>query len=216
MKIKGLGPKTIEKLAEEELLWDIYDVYTLTVEDLSPILGEKISTKLIQEIEASKTPSFGTFISAFSIPLVGATAGKKLESVVNDLEDLLELDSGSCKEAGLGNVVTTNLLNWISEYFCYTYFIYTKYINITSIKAINVPKKNLGTVVITGKFDKSRDAMSRELELMGFDVKSTISSKTNYLLCADLASASSKVKKAQSLGIKTITSIDELKAFAEK
>ena len=51
LRIKGLGPKTIEKLDLEY----IEDIYMLTEERIKTRLGsEKIASKLINEIELSK------------------------------------------------------------------------------------------------------------------------------------------------------------------
>jgi len=217
MKIKGLGPKTIEKLIDKEVIQEIYDLFYLDIESISPIVGEKIAIKLIQEIDASRTTTIGTFISAFSIPLIGNTAGKKLETTLSSLQDILSADFETLKQAGLGDKAASNLLDWISDYFSVTAPAFEEKIIITDntkIKA-SINKPNVGTVVITGKFDKSRSVLQLELEELGFEVKTTVTSKTNYLLCADSDSASSKVQKAKSLGVKIVTNIDELKAFAE-
>lgn len=215
MKIKGLGPKTLEKLIDNEILVEIYDIYCCEYDDLlSEVLGTKISEKLIQEIEASKTPTLSMFISAFSIPLIGSTAAKKLESVCSSIQDICELTKEKCKKAGLGDVATTNLLNWIEDYFVDRADIFSEYITIKSDSSPKT-KTNLGIVVITGKFDRPRAEIQSELEALGFEVKSTVSSKTNYLLCAAEDSTSSKAQKAASLGIKLAKTIDELKAFAE-
>lgn len=216
MKIKGLGPKTLEKLIDNDILVEIYDIYACPYDDLlSEVLGTKISEKLIQEIEASKTPTLSTFISAFSIPLIGNTAAKKLESVCSSVLGICELTRENCKQAGLGEVATNNLLDWIENYFIDRADLFSQCITIKSESSPKA-KTNLGIVVITGKFDKSRSEIQSELEALGFEVKTTVSSKTNYLLCAAEDSTSSKAQKAMSLGIKLAKTIDELKAFAEK
>ena len=54
LRIKGLGPKTIEKLNLEY----IDDIYMLTEERIKEKLGsEKIASKLINEIELSQIPA---------------------------------------------------------------------------------------------------------------------------------------------------------------
>lgn len=59
------------------------------------------------------------------------------------------------------------------------------------------------TFVITGSLShfENRDAMKEYIEQRGGKVAGSVSSKTSYLINNDVTSASSKNKKAQSLGI---------------
>ncbi len=61
-------------------------------------------------------------------------------------------------------------------------------------------------VVITGSFIISRDVIKSKIESLGGKVVSSISSKTNYLVCGQ--DAGSKLTDAQNLGIKIITDLD--------
>jgi DNA ligase (NAD+) len=75
----------------------------------------------------------------------------------------------------------------------------------------NAPKasKYLGkTFVITGSFEISRDVIKDKLEQMGATVSGSISKNTDYLLAGE--KAGSKLDKAQNLGIKVITSLEEV------
>ena len=61
MKIMGLGEKTLEKLGFES----INDIYNVTEEQLKTSLGDKIGTKLYNEIAKSKIIELSTFINSF-------------------------------------------------------------------------------------------------------------------------------------------------------
>ena len=65
----------------------------------------------LEEIDKSKQADLSTVIAAFSIPLVGNTAAKKIAAVVSSIDDIT---SETCISAGLGDKVTSNLLNWVS------------------------------------------------------------------------------------------------------
>jgi DNA ligase (NAD+) len=71
--IKGLGEKTIEKLG----LSSIIDLYYLDSIEAEEVLGSKIATKLLDEIEKSKQATFATVLASMSIPLVGNTIATK-------------------------------------------------------------------------------------------------------------------------------------------
>lgn len=207
MKIKGMGPKTLEKLG----IISITELYELTKEDLVDIMGEKIGTKLSTEIENSKIKDFPTFLAAFSIPLIGTTAASKLGSVVNNVSNITP---NAAKEAGLGDKATESLWSWI-EQFWYLEFINLPVIQTNAIVPTRTDVQKLDkadciTVVITGKLNdyKNRVEAKAYLEGLGFSVTASVTKKTNYLI-DEAGRASSSRSKAESYGV-TITSIIEL------
>jgi NAD-dependent DNA ligase len=108
LKIKGLGPSTIAKLE----LSCFEDIYLLSLDNLIKELNsEKIAIKLFEEIELSKSRPLNSVLSAFGIPLIGKTAADKLSKVCSSIHDINEQ---TCKQAGLGEKATTNLLEWLN------------------------------------------------------------------------------------------------------
>lgn len=209
MKIKGFGTKTIEKLE----LSSISDLYELEQETMAPILGDKIASKLQAEIDAKRTVDFGEFISSLGIPLIGSAAGKKLATNANSWTDLEKL---SPEDTGIGNKALQNLTAWMnSEIGMETMSINIEFTE-KSKKATVAPTVQRGTVVITGKLNdfKNRAEAASFLETHGFDVKGSVSSKTNYLIVED-GSTSSKTAKADSLGIPILTIKDLLSLIGE-
>jgi DNA ligase (NAD+) len=196
MKIKGLGEKTVEKLGFE----DIRDIYSIKDEILIDKIGEKLGRKLLQEIEGSRTVPISVFLSALSIPLLGSTAARKLSRFVKDISDI---DRETCELAGLGPKVTDNLLRWIELEGELPQELGIALIPETaedSIKPLNL------TVVVSGKVDGyTRDSIRQYLETYGIKVVGTVSKNTDYLICNDKESNSSKVKKASELEIEILT-----------
>lgn len=208
MKIKGLGPKTLEKLSEGLCVSDIDDIYTLTEEDLIPILGEKVSKKLVGEIEGSKQTSLGTFISALSIPLIGNTAGVKIESLQNTNLETITFEQ--LRKVGIGEAAANSFLGWVQD----------KWEKLSILLPITFTTKALVTenftVVITGVFEKSRTILKEEISKLGGVVRDSVSSKTNFLLLGESKSVSSKEKKATQLGIPIVKSMEDLIEKLEK
>lgn len=201
MKIKGLGEKTLEKLNID----DIPELYSLKLETLVSIVGEKVGTKIFDEIAQSKTVSLATFIQAFGVPLIGNSAATKLAKVTDSLWDLTpEL----CKKAGLGQKATDNLLQWIKLNV-------SKYsdLPITPSTTHTITEtRDLFKVAITGKLnDYSSRAKAKEfLEAKGVTVLSGVSSKVNYLICETNDTNSSSYVKAKNLNIPVVTMNDIL------
>ena len=201
LSIKGMGPKTIEKLD----LADITELYYLDPDYVSEVLGEKVAVKLLNEIEKSKGASLETVIAAFSIPLVGGTAGKKLATVVTKIDDITE---EACKQAGLGAKVTENLLSWfLTDYQEMKEFLPFTFTNGNNKTSDPSSKK----VCITGKlksFKKKADAEA-SLSAAGFTLVDSVTKTTDYLVDEE-GKMSAKREKAVQYGITIITDINIL------
>lgn len=209
VKIKGLGERTLEKLEELDLK-DIPDIYNLTEEQLTPLLGEKISKKLVLEIEKAKQLSLSTFLAALSIPSIGSTAGLKIEAIGKT-----ELDSISYEElraAGLGDIASNFFLSWVRD----------KWESLSSLPVVfekptkSTPAGNSFSVVVTGTFKESRTKIKEDIIALGGVVRESISSKTNFLLLGEASKVSSKHKKAIELGIPILHSMEDLLNILEK
>ncbi len=194
MRIRGLGAKTIEKLNISE----ISQIYLLEEETLIELLGEKVGQKLNQEIVNSLNADLPTIIESFSIPLIGNTAAKKIAATVTSIWDITV---EKCKEAGLGEKATVNLITFIEDE---KELLNSLPFSYSSNKTINTIFR--GSLVITGKL---RDYSSRELakamlEKYGFKVTDSVTKNTNYLIDEE-GVESSKRKKAESLNIPILT-----------
>lgn len=195
--IKGLGPKTIEKLQLQE----ITEIYYLDAQEVEAVIGAKMAEKLLQEIERSKSASLSSVLEAFSIPLFGGTAARKLAEVVSSIE---EITSESCKQAGLGEKVTKNILNWLETEY--------KEINeFLPFKFNNAKKSNGKTVCITGKLKsyKNRSEAEADLTAAGYIVVPSVTKSTDYLV-DESDNISSKKEKAMKYGTIIITDLKDL------
>lgn len=196
MKIKGLGEKTLEKLELET----IRDIYCLSKETLIDVLGDKIGTKLFNEIEFSKVTTIEKILPAFSIPLIGSTAARKVYAVRDKLE-FISFDI--CKTAGLGDKASDNLANWLID----NYSVY-KDLPLTYLGRANTPitKSANIKICITGKLDdySSRSLATTFLEGKGITVVSSVTKTLDYLINED-NKPSSKLSKANSYTIPVVT-----------
>jgi len=198
--IKGLGPKSIEKLGLSELT----ELFYMDAEEVTSILGEKLAVKLLDEIKKAKSASLDTVIASFGIPLVGGTASKKIAGVVNSID---EINQETCKIAGLGAKVTENLLNWIQT----DYQEMKEFLPFTFEGIMEVCDVNAKRVCITGKlksYKKKADAEGA-LRAAGFTLVDSVTKTTDYLVDEE-GKGSSKRDKAVSYGITIITDLNDL------
>lgn len=201
LSIKGLGPATIIKLG----LNDITEVFYLDRDTVIGLLGTKVADKLLDEIEKSKNADLATVLSSMSIPLMGTTASKKIASVVNSIE---EITPDKCREAGLGEKVIENLINWIStEYQEMKEFLPFSFKSTPVISS----KEAIGTVCITGKLTsyKNKAEATKLLEAAGFKVVESVTKTLSYLIDEE-DKGSSKRQKAEQYGVTIVTNIHDL------
>jgi NAD-dependent DNA ligase len=200
--IKGMGPRSVEKLD----LQDLTELFYLDVDSVTQALGSaKTAAKLLDEIEQAKTADLATVLASFSITLVGQTASKKICDVVNHID---EITYETCKAAGLGDKVTENLITWLEtdfpdlrEFLPFSF---------NSIRNSNINSNyNNKTVCITGKLSsyKTKAEAYKLLEEAGFKVTETVTKSTDYLVDEE-DKDSTKRKKADSLGIQIITNLN--------
>ena len=202
LKIKGLGPRTVDKLQ----LIDYFDLYEMPLETMIDALqSEKLAVKLYREIKASKTVDLVQLLPAFSIKLIGRSASAKLCSVINHIDDI---DEQTCVEAGLGPAATQNLLDWYYEE-------YTNGLDRLPFSwKTTVQQKTQaiqGIVCISGKLKsyKTKAAATEVLEKMGYLVKSSLTKEVNILV-NESGVESAKTRAAQDRGVKIITNLKEI------
>jgi DNA ligase (NAD+) len=199
MGIKGMGAKTIEKLG----LADITEIYYLDQAEVASQLSSiKTAEKLLSEIEKSRNAPLNQVLASFSIPLVGNTASTKISSVVNHID---EINLETCKQAGLGDKATENLLSWLEldfqemrEFLPFSFR--------SEMPVVNTSGK---TVCITGKLSsyKTKAEAYKQLTDHGFRISESVTKTTDYLVDEEDKS-STKRKKAEQLGIQIITNLN--------
>ncbi len=201
LKIKGLGPKSIEKLGLTSLL----DIYNLSYYNIKCALSsEKLAIKLLREINHSRKASMNDVLPAFSIPLIGKTAATKLSSKIKSLFDL---DEDKCKAAGLGPKATESLLSWYSDEFEDSL---KKLPFDWQFKTPKIATETKGAVCISGKLSsfKTKAEATKALSYAGYVVKSSLTKDVIFLI-NESGIESAKTKEARERGITIITSLNE-------
>tara|TARA_R100001129_G_scaffold109218_1_gene74978 strand:+ start:3620 stop:4474 length:855 start_codon:yes stop_codon:yes gene_type:complete len=200
LKIKGLGPASIQKLE----LSDFADIYTLTKMMIAEALdSEKVAEKLFFEIRNSTNASLNLLLPALGIPLVGKTASAKLSSVCKSIHDV---NYESCKEAGLGPKVTQSVINWVeNEYpFCELphSFEFDQPVEQPSVQ---------GVVCISGRLKsfKTKAEATEALNERGYLVKSSVTMDVTHLV-NESGIESAKTQKARDSGIIVVTHLKDL------
>jgi|TARA_B100000809_G_scaffold175820_1_gene173186 DNA ligase (NAD+) len=198
--IKGLGPRSIEKLGLNSAI----DLYYLDKESASLALNsEKLGSKLIREIENSTTAPANLLLPAFSIPLVGRSAAEKLSVVCRSIFDIT---AESCKKAGLGPITTDNLMAWLDTDFL-TYREFLPHDMLFEQKGIVNPS---WYICLSGKLSsyKTKAEATTVLKSLGYVVKESVTNDVTILV-NETGIETTKTLKALDKGIQIVTNLKD-------
>jgi DNA ligase (NAD+) len=199
LKIKGLGPATIARLEVVSLA----ELYSFSLEEVTALLGSaRLASKLVDELERSKTAPLNVLLSAFSIPLIGKTAAEKLSKVCTDIEDI---DYELCRKAGLGDKSAKSLSNWMLHVFNDVSSLPFSF-KFEKSQATGISR---GTVCISGKLSSyaTKSEAQQILEKLGYVVKTSLT-KDVTILVNESGIESAKTKKARDSGVQIITNLN--------
>ena len=203
MNIDGLGTAIITLLYELGKIKNIIDIYRLEAQDFATLEGfkDKKIANILNSIEASKTPTLARFIASLGIELIGEVAAKKIAQKFGDkwleldYDELLALD-------GFGENMAKSYLEFMRVNVLKVRELLSFITPIIDEKKLENSALENKSVVITGTLNAPREAIKERLERLGAKVTSSISAKTDFLLCGQ--NAGSKLEKAQQLGVKIV------------
>lgn len=206
MDIKSVSEATVAQLYDVLGVREVYDLYSLTEDDLKKLDGfkEKKINGFLASVQKSKTVPLNKFINALGIENVGKVAAKELASRYGDIRALAKADEESLTESNLVGEVTAHS---IREYFDKRGFVVEKLLSagvtpVAEEKAQGVfSGKN---VVLTGSLSKyTRGEATELIEKNGGTVQSSVGKSTDLVVAGE--KAGSKLEKAAKLSIKIIT-----------
>lgn len=197
LKIKGLGPAAVEKLG----LTSPNDIYQLSLDDIvEGLSSEKLAEKLLVEIQNSEKASLNEILPALSIPLIGKTATEKLSVVCDDIYDI---NTESCKRAGLGPKATESLMEFLaqedSDYMWLPHSMQFR-------KAAKVEAK--GVICISGRLKsfKTKADATKALSELGYRVVGSLTKEVSILV-NESGIESAKTTKARQSGVTIIENL---------
>ena len=227
MNIEGLSLATLERFLNLGYLQSFQDIYHLDKhrEDIIKLdgFGEKSFERLWGAITASRDTDFVHYLVAMDIPMVGRTKSRILNTVFHANLEEFELaatdDYDFTALEDFDDTLNHNIHTWFSdednlnlwrELQKEMNFKSKEENTMTNVKGIPFKDK---TVVATGKLEHfTRDGINNEILKLGGKPGSSVSKKTDFLICGE--KAGSKLKKAQELKIKILTEQEFLNMIA--
>lgn len=209
MNIDGLGEAVVKQLVENRLISTVADLYGLQQQDLEMLPGfAKVSaSKLIANIENSKTNSPDRLLFALGIKGIGQKNAQLLMKHFGSIEKLSETSPEEIAAVeNFGDILANNIFTALHEPHMTELIERLKSYGVNTVYQSDVKSDKLAglTFVITGTLpDMTRDEAKTLIEQNGGKCSGSVSKKTSYVLAGE--EAGSKLTKAQQLGVTVIS-----------
>ncbi len=223
MNIDGLSEATLEKFIDMGLLHEFADLFHLDRHKDRIVemegFGEKSYQNLIESVERARHTTLPRLIYGLGIANIGAANAKMLcRYFDHDLKRMQEADVETLSAIdGVGEVIATAFVNYMQDGDNLR-----RIEKLTDELEIEIPRVEEGSqtlsglsFVITGSLEKfaSRSDLKEAIEGKGGKVTGSVTGKTTCLINNDVASSSSKNKKAKELGIPILSEADFLEQY---
>lgn len=218
MNIDGLSEKTLRKLQDAGLVNYWYDLYSLTFDScVNAGLGNKTALKLIDELQKSRTSvPAENVLMALGIPMIGKVAAHDLLAEFGSIKEIentvnyVQADNSNKVNQiikVIGEAAAQSLISYFKEnkeelQFVYTYLTY----NSVASETVSASNKLEGlTILATGTLQNfTRDGIKESIIANGGKYASGVNGKLSFMIVGQ-AAGSSKIDKANKLGIKMIS-----------
>ena len=202
------GDATIEALYNKGYIRTLPDLYTLTREQLTGLDGwqEKSADNFLASLEASKQVPFERVLYALGIRHVGEQTAKMLARHYGSIDALMDAGREDLlQREDIGDTVAASILEWAASPEGRDTVERLRAAGLRfEIDAAATQRLSDAlagqTVVISGNFSISREAMKARIERNGGKNSGSVSGKTTFLL-AGSKPGPEKIRKAEKLGI---------------
>ena len=221
MDIVGLGINTVGQLADEGLVGDIADLYTLQKSGLLALEGfaEKKADNLLDAIEASKSQPLYRLITGLGIHGVGQVAAQELADRYRDLDAISQASQEEIEAMdGFGPNIAKSIVAWFNNEENQEIL---QKLQDNGVWPLEETKQEQGplplqdlTFVITGTLPKLTRTEAKDLiEANGGKVTGSVSGNTDYLVLGE--DPGSKYDQAQKRNVPTLSE-DDLRKLIEE
>lgn len=218
MNIEGLAVKTIQTLIDNQIIRTVTDLFKLNKKDLENLEGfkEKKINNVLENIEKSKNIPLSNFLFSLNILHLGEKVAGDLAQFLNSIkiidtpktliQIIRTIDEESLEQIeGFGSTIARSIYSWFQDESNINILLELNEFGISFFQEQKIINSNFQNkaVVITGSFEEyKREDLKKLLSLMGAKVQSSVSSKTDILICG--LKPGSKYDKAAKLGIEIV------------
>lgn len=206
MDIDGMGDALVDQLLRNHLVENVADLYNLTADQLLTLerMGKKSATKIIQNIDHSRSQPLARVLNGLGIPFVGERTAQILAGHFGSLDAIAGASAESLQEA---NEIGPKVAQAIGQFFeearnrDLIERLRAAGLRFTApLEAKKTGALNGLTFVLTGTLPTlTREEAKDLIEQAGGKVAGSVSAKTNFVVAGE--DAGSKLTKAQELNV---------------
>ncbi len=241
MDIEGLGEEIAAQLVGKEIVKDFGALYELSADDWASLdrgdaerefkLGPTVGGKLANAVEASKHRRLRSFYNALGIHLVSEAMSEILASYFPDVRSLYTVSEEAIQELpGFGPVRAKAVTAFFHSPKNQAVIEHLFAAGVTPKAEPTAPSPSADgaaayegpfagkTVVITGKLSKfsSRGDAEDRIKALGGKATSSVTTRTDYLIVGEEKGPTTKLRKAQELGVPILDEAKFLEMLGEE
>ena len=206
MDIDGMGDALVDQLLARGFVHGIADIYQLTEDTLMELerMGKKSASKIIENINRSRSRPLARVLNGLGIPFVGERTAQLLSDYFGSLDDIASATDDQLQQVTeVGPKVAESIVQFFAEKRNQQLMENLRHAGL-QFTAPKVRKKEgplTGkTFVLTGTLPSlTREEAKERIEAAGGKVAGSVSSKTHYVVAGE--EAGSKLDKARTLKI---------------
>jgi len=204
------GDATIDALYEKGYIRHLQDLYKVTKEELMTIEGwqEKSAENFLKSLDQSRSVPFARVLFALGIRHIGETTAKMLAKHFGSMDALMDASMDDLLQiSDIGETVADSIVSYFGSVAGMETVeaLGSEGLQMESEHTEKLSDALVGkTIVISGNYSISREAMKALVEAHGGKNSGSVSGKTDYLLAGE-KSGPEKLKKAEKLGVEIIS-----------
>ena len=221
MDIEGLGEKIVAQLVSGGIVKDPADIYTLDMEKLLTLerMGEKLATKILDNIEKSKTRPLRNLIYGLGIRHIGEHSSEVLAEHFGSLERLASAETAEiAKVHDIGGITAESIAEFFAQEENKEILARLEAAGVapTASESATSSAEFAGKVfVFTGTMTKlKREEAEKIVKQRGGRAGGSVSKQTSYLVAGE--NAGSKLTKAQELKVPVLTEDEFLEMLEDR
>lgn len=209
MDIDGMGDALVDQLLQRGLVHSVADLYGLSVDQLLELerMGQKSASKVIQNIDQSRSQPLARVLNGLGIPFVGERTAQLLSDHFGDLDAIAIASRETLQEVDeVGPKVAESIRQFFDEKRNRDLVERLRDAGLRFTAAKRARKRGALTgltFVLTGTLPTlKREEAKARIEAAGGKVAGSVSGKTSYVVAGE--DAGSKLDKAHELHVRVV------------
>lgn len=213
MGIKGLGEGVITALMNDNVVQVPADLYTMDPDTIADVqlgngnMGTRVATRICNAVWEKHRVGWGELLGSIGVPGCAKSVMEEVARAYQDPEQLKQISKNELASlGGIGPIRAGRIAAYIDTRWD---DVIQPLLDVLSIRRDDGPLNGMVFCITLGLRSGGRTEMEARIRESGGGVKSSVSNKVTHVVCNQPDAGTSKLKRAEQLGIPVISE-DEL------